>query len=206
MAEIPLEEDDVDASAMAEAMGFSGFGMQRAAKKRKFNPRADASVSGQQVPNASGSGANSAPLGERRLPPPPASLPSRPPAAAAGNAEEIGLDDEDDAGPGADAGDGLGAGPEVEAQGWMGNAVDSGPPGLDARAAGRFRKQQPGGGPRAAGRHGGGGGDGRPWWEGYYDAKMNENPWERLEKQRGLEPRGTWLARESGPNAGTSKT
>ncbi|GKT56281.1 hypothetical protein ColTof4_09172 [Colletotrichum tofieldiae] len=37
--------------------------------------------------------------------------------------------------------------------------------------------------------------DGAPWWEGYYDRASNENPWERLEKKAGVQPRGTWVSR-----------
>ncbi|KAM5345823.1 hypothetical protein ACJ41O_011684 [Fusarium nematophilum] len=39
---------------------------------------------------------------------------------------------------------------------------------------------------------------GETWYVGYYDPMSNENPWERLEKARGLEPRGTWLRRGAG--------
>lgn len=31
------------------------------------------------------------------------------------------------------------------------------------------------------------------WFEGYYDPSFNENPWKRLEAEKGLEPVGTWL-------------
>lgn len=34
-----------------------------------------------------------------------------------------------------------------------------------------------------------------PWYEGYYDELSNRNPWEKLEKSIGLQPRGTWLSR-----------
>ncbi|KAI8150474.1 hypothetical protein K4K49_007441 [Colletotrichum sp. SAR 10_70] len=34
--------------------------------------------------------------------------------------------------------------------------------------------------------------DGKPWWEGYYDHKSNENPWAKLEKAAGVESRGSW--------------
>lgn len=89
MAEIILDDngDEVmDSSALAEAMGFSGFGTQRApsSKKRKFNPNADAAVDDSTTSDgnnvnfaaaASTTGANKAPLGPRRkmrLPPPSA--------------------------------------------------------------------------------------------------------------------------------------
>lgn len=35
------------------------------------------------------------------------------------------------------------------------------------------------------------------WFEGYYDPSFNCNPWEKLEKGRGLEERGTWLQHPS---------
>ena len=34
----------------------------------------------------------------------------------------------------------------------------------------------------------------KQWWTDYYDRSSNENPWERLEKARGLEPVGSWIA------------
>lgn len=33
------------------------------------------------------------------------------------------------------------------------------------------------------------------WYVGYYDPSFNENPWAKLEKANGLEPRGTWIER-----------
>ncbi|KUI53166.1 hypothetical protein VP1G_00746 [Cytospora mali] len=92
MDDISLE-DDLDSAAMAEAMGFTGFGMQRSNKKRKFNPNADSSVdgsSGEPFTPAT-TGANTAPLGRRR----PMALP--PPASGVfeggGNADEVDLDE-----------------------------------------------------------------------------------------------------------------
>ena len=38
------------------------------------------------------------------------------------------------------------------------------------------------------------------WYVGYYDPSFNENPWAKLEKAHGLEPRGTWIERR-GPTA-----
>ncbi|KAH7159695.1 hypothetical protein B0J13DRAFT_110990 [Dactylonectria estremocensis] len=37
-----------------------------------------------------------------------------------------------------------------------------------------------------------------PWYDGYYDPSTNENPWERLEKARGLSALGPWLPRGGG--------
>lgn len=34
------------------------------------------------------------------------------------------------------------------------------------------------------------------WYIGYYDPSFNENPWDRLEKARGLQSRGSWVVRE----------
>ncbi|KAH6984640.1 hypothetical protein BKA56DRAFT_671127 [Ilyonectria sp. MPI-CAGE-AT-0026] len=36
------------------------------------------------------------------------------------------------------------------------------------------------------------------WYEGYYDPSTNENPWDRLEKARGLSSVGSWLPRGGG--------
>ncbi|KAF4977151.1 hypothetical protein FZEAL_6294 [Fusarium zealandicum] len=44
------------------------------------------------------------------------------------------------------------------------------------------------------------------WYVGYYDPMSNENPWERLEKARGLEARGTWISRGAGRPAATTGT
>jgi hypothetical protein len=35
------------------------------------------------------------------------------------------------------------------------------------------------------------------WYIGYYDHLSNANPWERIEKARGLTTRGTWVIREN---------
>jgi hypothetical protein len=42
------------------------------------------------------------------------------------------------------------------------------------------------------------------WYIGYYDHLSNENPWERIEKARGLTTRGTWIPRNT--NNAASKT
>ena len=62
------EDDDFDIDpAIAEAMGFSGFGMQMG-KKRKFDTNdgfVDPSAKKQATPPAQGKGANNMPLGIR---------------------------------------------------------------------------------------------------------------------------------------------
>lgn len=200
-------DDDPDSAAMAEAMGFTGFGMQRAARKRKLTPPAQ-------------TGANNAPLGKRR----PLNLPQPVLSSASGggdvgaNAEEIELDAEDG---------GDGDGPEEEEQeddaqaqaGFDALTVSDAQPGHQhqlpprpppqsqqqqhhhhhAGKAGRFH-----GGPNSGGRAGAG----QPWWEGEWDPRlverMVENPWERLERQRGLGSRGTWPPKGAGAPAGAA--
>lgn len=223
-----LEDHDPDAAAMAEAMGFSGFGSQRPAK-RKFNANADAAVSSSPQEKKGGyvskTGANNAPLGVRR----PLNLPAPISNSSGGidetrNAEEIDLEEDERGLAGADNRDA--ADLEVKhkvidalqtpggyqsedadsmvAQPPTHTVVDNGPPGLPSRPPTQQNSMQ------SQGRHQGRGGQegarivgsvgtaATPWWEGYYDAKMNENPWEKLERERGLQPRGSWLARNAG--------
>lgn len=45
------------------------------------------------------------------------------------------------------------------------------------------------------GQHAERGAPGHIWWEDYHDPSFNQNPWEWLEKTRGLAPRGTWIPR-----------
>lgn len=231
MAEISLDHDEeMDSSAMAEAMGFSGFGMQRPpSKKRKFNPNADAAVSTAPMSKlASSTGANSAPLGQRtRLPPPSSDLPARPSATAGKtDTDEIDLDGEGDVSENDPDSRFIDTSrpsrryfpeelAEIEAQEKI-DAILTGSsvPGLPARpppanggeGLGGLEQQQYGQershrGGRANNRqhHHFGENSGAPWWEGYYDPKVNQNPWEALEKKMGLQPRGTWLSRDVKP-------
>ncbi|KAE9366004.1 hypothetical protein N431DRAFT_472574 [Stipitochalara longipes BDJ] len=59
-------------------------------------------------------------------------------------------------------------------------------------------------GGRGRGRGGGGGRErgehNEKWYEGYYDPTFNENPWAKLEKEKGLPSVGTWL--ENQPRRG----
>lgn len=198
-------DDDPDSAAMAEAMGFTGFGMQRANRKRKLTPPAQ-------------TGANNAPLGKRR----PLNLPQPvAPGGGGGNAEEIDLDDDvdDDHGVGAH-GDGGEAEGDIQAQAGL-NALsfDDGPPATTGRLLHQLPpKPQPqqqqhqshhhaGKAPRHSGGRAGGGGPGQaPWWERDWDPRlvdrMVENPWERLERQRGLGARGTWPTARGPARAG----
>lgn len=195
MADV-TSDSDPDSAAMAEAMGFSGFGMQRSARKRKLTP-------------PSHTGANSAPLGKRR----PLNLPQ--PVASGGgvgsNAEEIGLDfdDDDNVEPIGDRGEVL---PDMQAQaaGLDALSVNDVPPGTGTGGLPQHhslppkpQQQQQGQQHHASkaarhpgGRTGGGGQGQVPWWEREWDPRlvdrMVENPWDRLERQRGLGARGTW--------------
>lgn len=49
---------------------------------------------------------------------------------------------------------------------------------------------------------------GLPWWEGPWDPKlidrMIDNPWDRLERQRGLGSRGTWGRKEDDDDGDTA--
>lgn len=72
--------------AIAEAMGFSGFGTQPG-KKRKFDAN-DAVVDPDVKGQASGKGANSLPLGIRKPPQPSATLGGNPTGATAEGATQ----------------------------------------------------------------------------------------------------------------------
>ncbi|KFY27160.1 hypothetical protein V491_01000 [Pseudogymnoascus sp. VKM F-3775] len=89
---------DDEADAMAAAMGFSSFGTQGPPKKRKFNPRSDAFIEGQELEavdkggkRGQGSGGNQIPLGRPRQ----LGVPSQASAGAAKNDDEIALDDDE---------------------------------------------------------------------------------------------------------------
>lgn len=88
---------------MAAAMGFSSFGSQAAAKKRKFNAATDAYVEGDALEEldrggkkGAGSGGNSIPLGRTRTIGPAKGERE----LLVGNQDEIALDDDDDGGDG----------------------------------------------------------------------------------------------------------
>lgn len=68
-----MDSED-EAEAMAKQMGFSSFGTQGPSKKRKFNPKTDAMVEGQDPASldkggkkGQGSGGNKIPLGKPRV-------------------------------------------------------------------------------------------------------------------------------------------
>ncbi|KAM3432503.1 hypothetical protein NHJ13734_006849 [Beauveria thailandica] len=182
--------DDDTAEAMAAAMGFSSFGAQNPpSRKRKYNPNNDAVVSIDK-PQRHGTGANSAPVGERRAPPV--------------NADEIALDDEvdnDDDDDGANNNGeavavGEAASASTDAAGGFAHGIGAGIAGLPQRPAparGGFAGNQHrrGGAPRQA--SGGHHGMSKLWYEDYYDHFSNENPWAKLEEAAGLQPISTWF-------------
>ncbi|KAM3512106.1 hypothetical protein MY11210_004242 [Beauveria gryllotalpidicola] len=170
---------------MAAAMGFSSFGAQDArSKKRKYNPNNDAIVAIDN-PQRHGTGANSAPVGERRAPP--------------ANADEIALDDQDDGGAsnnGEAAAVGEAKNASADAAGGSPHGIGAGIAGLPQRPApalGGFSGNQHrrGGAPRQA--SGGHHGMNKLWYEDYYDHFSNENPWAKLEEAAGLQPISTWF-------------
>lgn len=184
-------DDDPDAAAMAEAMGFTGFGMQRATRKRKLTP-------------PSQTGANNAPLGKRR----PLNLPQPVASGGGGNAEEIDLGDhdDDDDGSGAQVDSGEAEEDDIQAQAGL-NALSftDAPPATGRHQLPPKPQQQQhqnqshhhaGKAARHPGGRAGGGPGQAPWWEREWDPRlvdrMVENPWDRLERQLGLGARGTW--------------
>ncbi|KAK6208433.1 hypothetical protein LQW54_006778 [Pestalotiopsis sp. IQ-011] len=192
-----MEDDSAD--AMAAAMGFSSFGTQPSAKRRKFNSSSDSFVTASSSSSGGdhGKGANALPLGTR----PPAQRPSQPPPQQQ-NANEISLHDDDDdhdpepqyidtSRPSAP----LPAPGDAAVQATIDSIVGStGAPGLREHQVGGTQGGYGGhrGGPRGDSRRGG-----QPWYQDYYDPTANMNPWEKLEKQNGLEPLGNdWLSWE----------
>ncbi|KAK6065890.1 hypothetical protein SCUP234_12342 [Seiridium cupressi] len=186
--------DDSDTEAMAAAMGFSSFGMQPSAKRRKFNADDAVVASSSDAQQSSyqphrGKGANATPLGARPV--------------AGQNRDEISLDDEeDDADPEPQYIDTSRPvapcdGPTPQDDAAVPATVDdmvgtTAPPSGHRHAGGR-------GGHHGQRQHGDRHrGDGRkPWWEDYYDPTTNMNPWEKLEKENGLKPLSNdWLTWE----------
>ncbi|KAM0556055.1 hypothetical protein ACHAPJ_006040 [Fusarium lateritium] len=157
----PSTDNDVEApdEALMAQMGFSSFGATSPpSKRRRYNPRADASLPAK----SSATGANSTALG------------------TGPNADEIALDDNDD--------NDENPGQQVPAQARPASLPQRPAPAADQRL-----------GQHSAPRE-----VRDTWYVGYYDPMSNENPWERIEKARGLETKGTWITRGSG-NATTTE-
>ncbi|KAH0490519.1 hypothetical protein TgHK011_001984 [Trichoderma gracile] len=192
----PLDDDE---AAMAQAMGFSSFGTQPRAQKRKYNPHADAvtssdSATAQRAAAAakpSATGSNSTPLGVA------AASKKHDPAAA--NADEIDLDEDEDHAMDAEGATNVdngdpSAGVSEEQPNQSSTQALVRPPGLPNRPPPGISTTSSSGGhhhhPRTNHRRE----DDDSWSEGYYDPQSNENPWRRLEEAKGLQPLGTWLA------------
>ncbi|ETS79383.1 hypothetical protein PFICI_09236 [Pestalotiopsis fici W106-1] len=194
--------DDDNTDAMAAAMGFSSFGAQPSAKRRKFNSNTDSFIDAPSRNTDHGNGANAMPLGIRSAKSQPSAAAPPPPPQPKQNENEISLeDDEDDpepqyldtSRPAASVGTAPTPG-DAAIQATIDNIIGStGAPGPEAHHVGGHGDRH---GPRQAGgdrRRGGG----QPWWEDYYDPTANMNPWEKLEKQSGLEPlNNDWLSWE----------
>lgn len=167
-----MEDDQIDAEAMASMMGFSSFGDQdRPNKKRRFNPGADAAIGTVKKVSEASTGSNAAPLGERK------------PAQGA-NADEIDLEDDD----------------EEASEKATGTT-------LNVAASSASLPQRPA--VPIPGSWGGGhthGARSDRWYEGYYDVGSNENPWQRLEKDMGLHPRGKWMPKPENPTLEANRT
>ncbi|RBQ85327.1 hypothetical protein VDGD_07078 [Verticillium dahliae] len=182
----PASPESEDA-LMMQAMGFAAFGGDGShpSKRRRYNPRTDNAVVG--VPDfAAPTGANATAVAERQQ--------------DGLNEDEIDLDQDDDEGAPLDLGDApalAGAQAQIEemlAQEGGGHAT------LPSRPNPAWGLQVGRGG-RGQGRRGGHrqqedrGEPAKPWWDGYYDASSNENPWKALEEKAGLASKGTWIAR-----------
>ena len=241
-------DSDEEAVAMAKAMGFSTFGTQGPAKKRKYNPNTDTVVEGQDLTSidrggkkGQGSGGNQIPLGKPRvfglsnkgnthentaknvndddediepayidtsLPPPigeeieeehsgPAYLDtSLPPPNTETRATQEKIDailaniNVTPAPPGSRVTDdlhtpGLGEGVSryltalqmvsQQPPSGLGASIGAEGPTLESHRPAQLRQRN------------------EIWYVGYYDPSFNENPWIRLEKEKGLQPKGKWL-------------
>ena len=239
------DEDDAEARAMAEAMGFTSFGSHKPpAKKRKFNATTDAYVEGQELASldkggkkGQGSGGNTIPLGKQRVigggmaNDTPRDIGIKEPSAG-GNIDEIDLGSDEEQGDGPNYLD-TSLPPPIEALESDGpQYLDTSQPPpvsegeakemqsrIDALLASLDRPgevpattpslpspntsyklpQRPPAGsaqfPAAvasSSRPAQRGQRNERWFIDYYDPTFNENPWERLEKQKGLVPLCKW--------------
>ncbi|KAI0193730.1 hypothetical protein EV127DRAFT_249377 [Xylaria flabelliformis] len=220
-----MDDSEDDATTMAAAMGFSSFGAQKPNKRRKFNPSTDAFVDSDPA-SASGphfykhadshittTGSNMVPLGIRKK-----------------NIDEIDLEDDDEGRLPPDSRESqhnitddddpepqyldtsrpsapIVADPVDPLQSTIdaivGSSADSGvSPQLSSSVMAD-------GQPNRGGREGPqrnmnqDNRSGVKWWEDYYDPAFIVNPWDKLEKANGLEPRGSWVSWEEAKGAQT---
>lgn len=215
---------DDEASAMAAAMGFSAFGTQGHAKKRKFNPKTDALTDGDALAaidkggkKGQGSGGNTIPLGKPRVFG----------VSSDRNDDEIALDPEGDedeevmpnyldtsqAPPAEEA-----AEMQQRIDAILAGLADSGEDGAhDSPVQPTARVQQPHTAPPRQdiqshqlperpvwsdhGPQKTRGQRNELWYVGYYDPSFVENPWARLEQDRGLESLSRWPERQPSTRA-----
>ncbi|KFH42380.1 hypothetical protein ACRE_068990 [Hapsidospora chrysogenum ATCC 11550] len=192
-----MDPEDADAQAMAQMMGFSSF--ERPQKKRRYNnPAADAVVdTPAPAQQQASTGSNAIPVGNTRTTASPSAAPA--PATATANADEISLDDDDDDNDG-----GQGAPVQHPPPDPTASTIQSGhAKGSGLLLHGLPQRPAPGVPPHNGGRTPGPqrgqqyhqrNNEGQPWYEGYYDSLSNRNPWEKLEKALGLQPRGSWIS------------
>ncbi|KAH8157479.1 hypothetical protein CIB48_g10763 [Xylaria polymorpha] len=81
---------------------------------------------------------------------------------------------------------------------------------VDAHASLQLSSSAIGDKQSSCGSHGGpernmsrGNSSGSKWWEGYYDPAFIVNPWDKVEKANGLEPRDAWVSWEAAKGAQT---
>ncbi|KAI3319132.1 hypothetical protein HD806DRAFT_294487 [Xylariaceae sp. AK1471] len=200
-----MSDDEDTAAAMAAAMGFSSFGAQKSNKRRKFNPSTDAVVD-----EAASTGSNMIPLGMRKKNTDEVDLDDddveEEHTASVSQAAQGTTTDHDDEDPEPQYLDTsrppapIVPEPTDELQSMIdtivGSSADTNPPpqvSSSVVSSGLSIRGGRGGRQRNMNR------DGRPgtkWWEGYYDPAFITNPWEKLEKSIGLEPRGPWVSWE----------
>ncbi|KAK3304071.1 uncharacterized protein B0T15DRAFT_229023 [Chaetomium strumarium] len=207
---------------MAATLGFVSFGAQdndlRPAKKRRFNPQSGSAIIADDASRSMEATAESTSTlaGYHK-----AQLPSSKRTKPATTDEITYSDSDDGTGKGDNANKNdddfeldldPGAPPSPSAEGTSTRtpaaavgAVDAGGPtptsaSASASTSGPFQPSARGGrgggrggGVRDGGAGGGGGGANPQWYIDYYDPSSNENPWEGMEKFKGLEPVGTWL-------------
>lgn len=170
-------DDQLDEAAMAQMMGFSSFGgPDRPQKKRRYNPGADAQVHISKP--ESSTGPNMTPLGARKGEGGSATAPDHASGTKA-NDDEINLDDEADEEPPT---------PAPSQQQPL-------PHGLPQRPA--FASSQGNSGAHDTMPHHGSRNEQRAWYKDYYDPRFNQNPWDKLERNLGLQAQGTWLPQNS---------
>ncbi|KAI2602299.1 hypothetical protein GGR54DRAFT_624734 [Hypoxylon sp. NC1633] len=212
-----MEDAEDTVAAMAQAMGFSSFGAQNNSKRRKFNPRADAVVAststsslplhGSSSLHEASSGSNALPLGVRTRNEDEIDLDGDGEGAdVSSSGAHDGLENEDDDGPKPQYLDTSRsptvavADPSDEIQSKIDMIIGSSSGQVSEAQSSSFRTGE---GIDSRGNHRGhqtnrrqGREPGKNWWEDYYDPSSNVNPWERLEKTKGLEPRGGWMTWE----------